>query len=156
MKAKKMGAPTLVHGVGINDANYAVTELETIEVNGVRKRRIVWVCPYYSVWTNMLKRCYSAKFQERNPTYKGCSVSKEWWRFSNFRRWMEAQDFEDKQMDKDLLFEGNKVYSAETCVFVTSVVNSFTLDRGNDRGEWLIGVNWHKRDGKFRDRKSVV
>ena len=29
---------------------------------------------YYRTWTSMLKRCYSAKFLERNPTYKGCSV----------------------------------------------------------------------------------
>lgn len=29
-------------------------------------------------------------------------------------------------------------------------VNSFTLDREAARGEWLIGVSWHKRDGKFR------
>ena len=76
-----------------------------------------------------------------SPTYKGCSVSEEWLRFSNFKRWMEKQDWDGKQLDKDILFEGNKVYSAETCVFVTSVVNSFTSDSGAKRGEWLIGVS---------------
>jgi len=149
MEIKKLSTPKLVYGVGINDADYAVTEWETIEVNGKQKRRLVWVCPYYRAWSNMLQRCYSAKFQERWPTYKGCSVSEEWLRFSNFRTWMERQDFEGMQLDKDLLFEGNKVYSAETCVFVTKAVNMFTTDRGNDRGEWLIGVNWHKGAGKF-------
>ena len=144
MKAKK-----LVYGVGINDADYAITEWKTIEVNGVRKRKLVWVCPYYRVWHNMLKRCYSTKYQEKNPTYKGCSVSEEWLRFSNFRAWMECQDWDGMQLDKDLLLEGNKVYSKETCVFVTKVVNNFTIDRSNDRGEWLIGVNWHKGAGKF-------
>jgi len=55
-------------------------------------------------------------------------------------------------LDKDILFEGNKVYSAETCVFVTNMVNSFANDRGNDRGEWIIGVYWNKRAGKFKSQ----
>ena len=145
MKTKK-----LVYGVGINDADYVVEKRETIKVNGKQKQRLVWICPYYLVWRDMLKRCYSTKYQDRNPSYKGCSVSEEWLRFSNFRRWMERQDFEGMQLDKDLLSEVNKVYSAGTCVFVTSMVNSFTIDRGASRGEWSIGVYWNKRAGKFR------
>ena len=150
MKAKKLGAPRLVFGVGINDADYVVKKMETTGyVNGVRKQRLVWTCPYYRVWLNMLQRCYSTKFQEKHPTYEGCSVSEEWLRFSNFRAWMVVQDWEGKQLDKDLLFEGNKVYSKETCVFVTRSVNIFTTDRGASRGEWSIGVNWHKGVNKF-------
>ena len=145
MKAKK-----LVHGVGINDADYAVYKYETTEVNGVRKKRMVWYCPYYRTWKSMIARCYSLKFQERCPTYIGCSVSEEWLTFSVFKLWMEAQDFEGKQLDKDLLFAGNKVYSAETCVFLTSMVNTFTIDCGASRGEWLIGVCWDKGAGKFK------
>ena len=152
MKPNKLGAPKLVYGVGINDADYVVKKMETIEVNGVRKQRLVWECPYYRAWKDMLTRCYSSKFQEKKPTYIGCSVSEEWLRFSNFKRWMDKQDFEGKQLDKDLLFAGNKVYSGETCIFVTSTVNNFTTDRGNDRGEWLIGVNWNKRAGKFKSQ----
>lgn len=30
------------------------------------------------------------------------------------------------------------------------MVNSFTTDRGNDRGKWLIGVYWNKPTGKFQ------
>ena len=144
MKAKK-----LVYGVGINDADYAVTEYQTTEVNGKRNYKQVWMCPYYRTWKGMLKRCYSAKYQERQPTYKGCSVSEDWWRFSNFRAWMAAQDFEGMQLDKDILFEGNKVYSKETCVFVTRSVNLFTTDSGASRGEWMIGVSWRKDKDKF-------
>lgn len=140
----------LVYGVGINDTDYAVTKRETIGyVNGNQKQKLIWICPYYRVWTGMLMRCYSSKYQEKYPTYKGCSVSEDWLRFSNFKSWMETQDWEGKQLDKDLLLEGNKVYSAETCVFASGMVNSFTLDSGAARGEWMIGVCWHKRDGKF-------
>lgn len=130
-----------MYGVGVNDADYAVYKYK----NGKR----TWMCPYYKTWVNMLKRC-SEKWQERNQTYKGCSASTEWLTFSNFRNWMEKQEWEDLQLDKDLLVEGNKIYSADTCVFVTPMVNSFTLDCRAARGEWLIGVCWNKEKEKFQ------
>ena len=155
MKIKELTTPKLVLGVGINDADYVVQKFEYLGyVNGKRKYRLVWECPFYRTWENMLKRCYSDKFQERNPTYKGCSVSEEWERFSNFRGWMVLQDWEGKDLDKDLLFEGNKVYSVDTCVFVSRMVNSFTIDCGAVRGEWMIGVYWNKRANKFKSQCS--
>lgn len=150
MKPKK-----LVYGVGVNDADYVAQKFETIGyINGKRKRKMIWRCPYYETWRNMLERCYSARYQERKPTYKGCTVTDEWLTFTNFKSWMEKQNWEDKQLDKDLLIEGNKVYSADTCVFVTQTVNKFTTDRGSDRGEWLIGVYWDKSKEKFRAQCS--
>ena len=143
----------LVYGVGVNDADYVVQRKEMIGyVSGKRKRKLVWVCPYYQSWKNMLQRCYSAKRQELIPTYKGCTVSDAWLIFSNFKAWMEKQNWEGKHLDKDLLIEGNKVYSAETCVFVTRMVNMFTIDRGASRGEWMIGVYWNKAEKKFLAR----
>ena len=146
MKPKK-----LVRGMGNNDSDYAVQKFETIGyVDGKKKQKQTWICPYYKTWASMLSRCYYAKYQDRQPTYAGCTVSEEWLTFSNFKAWMEKQDFEGKQLDKDMLFEGNKIYNHDTCVFVTQMVNSFTTDRGAARGEWLIGVNWHKRIEKFQ------
>lgn len=145
----------LVFGIGANDADYTVQKWEeTGCIDGKRKRKLVWVCPYYRTWKHMLERCYSDKYQERQPTYKGCTVSKDWLVFTNFRTWMETQDWEGKQLDKDLLFEGNKVYSPDTCVFVSQTVNKFAIDSGATRGEWLIGVNWHKRANKFQSNCS--
>ena len=142
----------LVCGIGLNDADYAVTKHETIEVNGVRKQKLVWMCLYYQAWKNMLMRCYSARWQERYPTYAGCTVAEDWLTFSVFRNWMRKQDWKGNQLDKDLLFEGNKVYGAGTCVFVTQAVNKFTIDSGASRGEWLIGAYWEKDRKKFRAR----
>ena len=145
----------LTYGVGVNDADYVVVKYETIGyVDGKQKKKLVWKCPYHNTWKNMLERCYSSKSQERYPTYRGCSVSTEWLTFSNFRAWMVAQDWEGLQLDKDLLFEGNKLYSPETCVFVTPLVNTFTNDQGLKRGEWLIGVYWNKEKGKFKSQCS--
>lgn len=146
MKSKK-----LVYGVAINDADYVVEKRETIVcINGKRRQKTVWKCPYYRAWMDMLTRCYYAKYQERYPTYAGCSVSDEWLTFSVFKNWMEKQDWEGKHLDKDLLFEENKLYSSDTCVFVTPMVNTFTGDSGAARGEWKIGVSWHKGTSKFR------
>ena len=96
--------------------------------------------------------CYSTKFQERQPTYIGCTVSEEWLTFSNFKNWMMTQDWEGNQLDKDLLFKGNKIYSPETCVFVTPMVNTFTIDQGAARGDCLIGVCWHKGMSKYKSQ----
>lgn len=145
MKPKK-----LVCGVGNNNADYAVVKHEEIgSVDGKRKKKLVWFCPFYRAWQSMLMRCYSVRYQERQPTYISCTVSENWLTFSNFRSWMAAQDWEGQQLDKDLLFEGNKIYSAKTCVFVSQMVNKFANDRGAARGEWLIGVYWNKPTEKF-------
>lgn len=131
----------LICGVGVNDADYVVRP--TI------KGKESW-CPFYSKWQSMLKRCYSEKCQTKNPTYIGCSVCKEWLTFSNFKSWMEKQDWEGKELDKDLLVQGNRLYSPEKCIFIDKIVNIFTIDRGNDRGEWPIGVSLHKSSGKLK------
>ena len=141
----------LVYGVAINDADYVVQRKETIGyVDGKRKRKLIWVCPFYKTWENMLKRCYSSSYQDRKPTYRGCSVSEEWLTFSVFKNWMEKQDWQDKQLDKDLLFEGNKIYNSDACVFVSGMVNSFTTDCTAARGEWPIGVYWNRGRSKFQ------
>ena len=143
----------LVYGVGVNDADYAVQKFEAIGyVDGKRKQKIIWRCPFYRAWSGMLSRCYSIKTQDRKPCYKGCSVSEEWKTFSNFRAWMGKQDWVGKHLDKDLLFEGNKVYSEDTCVFVTRTVNNFITDCAASRGEWLVGVDWHKGANKFQSK----
>jgi len=143
----------LVYGVGINNADYAVCEhITVIDENGKKKQKRIRMCPFYQKWADMLKRCYSEKRKEKYPTYKDCSVCQEWLTFSNFKEWMEKQDWSGKALDKDILFPGNKVYSAEKCVFISQKVNNFLTERQNDRGEWMIGVYWCKRGQKFQAR----
>jgi len=136
----------LVCGVGINDADYLIEKKSRID----GKQKQVWICPFYRVWQNMLSRCYSDIVQEIHPTYIDCLVTEEWLIFSNFREWMITQNWEGKQLDKDLLIQSNKIYSPETCVFVDRVTNIFITDSGASRGAWSIGVSWNKQAKKFK------
>lgn len=121
----------LVLGHGVNDANY----LTNTRIDGKRRE-----CPFYQRWKNMLMRCYDPKYHARKPTYKGCSVCDDWLVFSSFKAWMIKQDWEGNQLDKDLLVEGNKVYSPDLCLFVSSQVNSLLSDSAAIRGKYPIGV----------------
>lgn len=142
----------LVYGIGTNDADYPVKRSETFYIDGKRKSRELWCCPVYKRWSNMLARCYSEKIHQEYPTYKGCYVCNEWLVFSNFKNWLEAQNWEGKSLDKDLLIPGNKCYSPETCVLIDERVNNFLTESSSVRGNYLIGVIWHKRDRIFTAR----
>ena len=137
----------LVYDVGINDADYNVTRYEIVD--GKRKKV---ACRYYRTWKSMLRRCYSEEYQLGKPTYKGCNVCDEWLIFSNFKSWMEKQEWEGKSLDKDLLKDGNKVYCPEWCIFVDRKINSFVNDQSRSRGKYMIGVHWDKQTRKFKSQ----
>lgn len=129
----------LVEGVAINDANYPVRE--SITING--KTVETWKCPFYQKWKSMIKRCYNHKQLERNETYKYCYVCEEWLTFSNFKSWMETQDWEGKELDKDLLVDNNKLYSEKTCVFISHSLNSAIAVR-RKKSNLKLGVHISK------------
>jgi hypothetical protein len=130
----------LVCGIGINDADYNVRKGSRVSNK---------ICPFYARWADMIKRCYSEKHKLKSPTYIGCSVCEEWLTFSNFKRWMETQDWQGKDLDKDLLVTGNKVYSPETCVFLDQEINKFTSARDSMRGKYPLGVWFHAINKRF-------
>lgn len=121
-----------VCGVGTNDVEYAVRTT----AGGC----VVELCPYYATWYGMLNRCYGKSQAKKMPSYKGCSVCDDWLLFSNFKVWMEQQDWQFKELDKDILKHGNKVYCPEFCMFVPKDVNSLFVDRRAKRGEYPIEV----------------
>ena len=128
-----------VFGWGINDVDYEVTRYETI--NG--KNKIVWCCPYYLDWQSMLRRCFDVKFQNRRPTYKGCTITDNWEYLSQFIKWVDNQpnrDWQNCEPDKDFLITGNKHYSPETVVYIPKNMNVFITDHGAARGHYMIGV----------------
>lgn len=83
----------------------------------------------YKCWNRMLERCYSERWHKSKPTYKGCTVCDEWHNFQNFAEWYYdnfPKDGGDYHLDKDLGCYGmsGKIYSPETCIFVTPEVNA--------------------------------
>lgn len=129
-----MNTPDLILNVGIND--YRHTKIKLKE--------------YYlpmTVWKGMLGRCYSEKHQSKRPTYIGCSVCEEWLLFSNFKKWFDENYTPGYELDKDILVEGNKVYSPDTCRFVPKYINLLVkTPRQNNSG--YSGVHCIK--GKYR------
>lgn len=141
---------SLIYGEGINDSDYVVQLKEYQIIDGVKKQVVVWTCPFYTRWKGVLERCYSPKWHKKFPTYKECTVHESWKVFSNFKAWMENQDWEGKHLDKDLLLPGNKIYGPTTCVFVDPIVNLFLHTKTRKKTEWKVGVDLHK--GRIRAR----
>ena len=138
-----------VCGVGINDLGYKTQE-EVVDIT-TGKRKVIWRCPYYKIWSDMLTRCYSRRYQNKT-TYTGCEVSDSWKYFSNFKFWLESQNYETGvglEIDKDILGTG-KLYSESNCVLVFSLVNCFIIDSKKIRGNLPIGVSFDKPRNKYR------
>lgn len=130
-----------IYGVGINDADYPVSKSSTVILeNGKRVRKLSWYCPIFAVWKGMLQRCYSEKCQKIHPTYIGTVVCDEWLVFSVFKSWMDQQDWEGKELDKDILGDG-QIYGPTTCCFVSVKINNFLTHRKSKTTDLPTGVH---------------
>ena len=117
-------------GVGINDSPTPIIKFER---EGV-KRKVVWKCPFYSRWHNMIHRCYNKNYPK--GYYGKVTVYSEWLIFSKFKSWMESQDWEGKHLDKDILGDG-KEYSPEKCCFVPARINTLINESRKNNGEMV-------------------
>ena len=127
----------LVQGVGVNDGKYPA------KVNGKNVTE-------YEFWKALLRRCHCPKYQQRQPTYVGCSVSEGFKNYAYFYEWCQNQiGFGQKgfELDKDLLLKGNKVYSEDTCLFLPSELNLLLIYNKASRGTLPVGVSTYR--GKF-------
>lgn len=140
----------LVYGVALNDSTEPVEKYTNeLQPDGSVKKKRVWSCPFYRRWLSMIKRCYSPVYHEEKPTYRDVTCCEEWLTFSNFKRWMEQQDWEDKELDKDIIGDG-KLYSPYTCAFVNKTTNTFLNTCAKSRGEWPLGVSYEATTKKFK------
>ena len=145
-----------VCGVGINDADYLVQPT----VNGKKIK-----CPIYTMWSSMILRCYDPKYSSRFSTYHNCLVDERWHSFMAFREWVLSQPtYLGLDLDKDLLFQYNKIYSPEKCLFVPHLVNVFLCNKRTTNTGNPIGVTKTRLGyvaevsllGKGRWRSKVV
>lgn len=105
----------------------------------------------YSTWTAMIQRCYSKEIQKKCPTYEDCTVCDEWHNFQNFAEWYTSQEHYELgyEIDKDLLIEGNRIYSPDTCVLAPKELNSLLNKQEKARGKYPIGVCFDRNKNKF-------
>lgn len=130
-----------VYGVGFNDVAFQPS------IDG----KAIW---QYHLWQSMMRRCFSEKEKQRNPTYKGVTCCDEWLSFANFFSWVNREvGYKGKPvgsaLDKDIIVKGNKIYSPDVCSFVPTAVNLLLTDSGAGRGEFPVGVTFDKGRGKF-------
>ena len=101
----------------------------------------------------MPHRCYNEKFHERQPQNSDCRVCEEWLNYSNFKKWYDENIYgvgdETMDLDKDILFKGNKVYNPDCCVFIPHSINTLFLNGKKNRGDLPIGVYFDKGKGKY-------
>lgn len=138
---KSLSLRRSICGVGINDSAHQIRLI----IND-----IAVTCPIYVIWSSILNRCYSKKFQEKNPTYKGCRISEEWKSFVNFKTWVLTQDWDGKELDKDIIKTNNKTYSKDLCIFVSNNMNALLCDRAADRGVFPPGVSLQRMVNRNR------
>lgn len=123
---------TIVLGIGIKDL--AVCE------NGLK-------CISYVTWYHLLERC--SKSKNVYGSYHDCELCEEWKTYSNFKKWFDDNYKDSYQLDKDILFKGNRLYSPQTCRFIPRQINTLITTHKKDRGEYPIGVTFCKRDRSF-------
>lgn len=127
-----------VFGVGVTGSKFPV------KVDGK-------VMKEFSVWYEMLRRCYSTVSQKKRQTYIGCSVSENFKRYDYFHDWYSCQvgAYKNFHLDKDLLVKGNKFYSENTCVLVPIEINNALTKTNKSRGNFPIGVHFCKSKKGF-------
>ena len=108
--------------------------------------------PYF-LWNEMIRRCYDEKSLQRKPTYRNVTVCDRWHSFAlfledlpkiqNYEYWLDHEN-ERVALNKDMYYtenqleHTNKVYSLETCRFLTQSENSKERHSRNKDKEPLI------------------
>ena len=90
---------------------------------------------YYQQWKNMLLRCYVKA--ERHHAYEDAKVCEEWLNFQIFAKWYDEHYYEIEgslQIDKDIKYPGNMIYSPQTCMLTPQKINLMFINKPNSRG----------------------
>lgn len=102
----------------------------------------------YHEWMKILERGYSKLWKEKHPTYEDVYVCEEWHNFQNFAKWYYNNYYsineERMEIDKDILYKNNKIYSPDTCIIVPQRINNLFVKTNSKRGNFPIGVHRHK------------
>ncbi len=101
----------------------------------------------HKCWRHMLVRCYNEKYHSTRETYSDCSVAAEWHNFCNFEQWYLDNHVAGCHLDKDLLVQGNRVYSSTTCCFIPPYLNNLIVEGGKILDGCERGVTKRRKKG---------
>lgn len=121
-----------VYGIGYLGDEYYITD---------DKKRM-----YYKTWADMLKRCYDPTCKDY-ATYggRGVTVDPRWYNFTTFYfdiqkipgYWNKRADPKTYKLDKDYLQQhlpmNQRVYSKDTCVWISNTENALMSGRDNNQ-----------------------
>lgn len=89
---------------------------------------------YYTIWRNMLNRCYNKNLPSANSYFGRVFVCEKWLTFEKFMEDICLVDGWDKDLfdngkivldkDKKQRFKNEKIYSLETCAWISSEENN--------------------------------
>lgn len=118
---------------------------------GVGKYKVSKNCKHnepYREWMRILVRCYDESQRFQYSSYAECTVCEEWKCYQNFAQWYEDNFYDIGEgrmhLDKDIIYEGNKLYSPETCIFVPQRINMIFMTRTR---KYDLPTGIHKNDG---------
>ena len=130
-----------------NIQNYLVPSVVGKGYLGIGKYNFSNYKDIYTIWHNILLRCYDIKNREyKRYGAKGITVCEEWLNFQNFAAWYEEQSKWNinnykLEVDKDILCNINhletKIYSPETCLLIPSELNCFLSGDNKNTGVHL-------------------
>ena len=137
---------SLCYGVGINDV----------------------MIPYFTrtrtwrTWSGIIRRTNNRDpkwINEQNKiSYLGCTLDSRWYKLSAFKEWIEQwDDFQNKEVDKDILIPGNKIYGPDTCLMVRPSVNAWF--KPTVVGDLPRGVTWNsywKKNGTGKPYRAQI
>lgn len=104
----------------------------------------------YVCWSNLIHRCYNPQRHDYTRYgARGVLVSEGFKNFQNFCEFFSKRWSEGLQLDKDILFDGNNMYSEATCVFVPPYINNLIVHSKNNLNGYPIGVFYKNRAAKM-------
>lgn len=130
---------SLCYGVGVDD-----TGLVNSHYVG---NKMVWIDPFFSRWKGMIRRCYAPC--RGDISYAETHVCADWFYLSNFKEWMQSQEWDGRDLDKDYLCTHRSIYSPQTCAFIPKALNYFLGSSPSRRGDTPLGVSFDRNRNKY-------
>lgn len=103
----------------------------------------------YKTWKGVFNRCYN-KNNKNNVNYLNViTICENWHNYQNFAEWFENNYIVGFELDKDILIDGNKIYSPNTCCFVPQEINNIFKKNQKKKYNLPIGVFYREKSKKY-------